>query len=100
MDCTIHTSTNVEIPQLNSAIPNRIARDKEYPSVESVANREYKYFPQEALNSLDLSGFPLHKPELKIWAPLMLLRNVDPIHCLHNGTRLKLIRCIGVLCAG
>ena len=60
---------------------------------EFVSNSEIcSVYTQEVLNSLDPSGFPLHTLELKNGAPLMLLRNLDPIHGLYNGTRLKLIR--------
>ena len=44
-------------------------------------------YPVEFLNSLNLSGLPLHDTKLKVGAVVMLLRNLDP-HIRCNGTRL------------
>ena len=64
-------------------------------SVDDVAESDQRtLYPQEYLNSLNLSGLPPHKLNLKIGIPIMLLRNVDPQrgHC--NGTR-YIVRQIG-----
>ena len=45
-------------------------------------------YPVEFLNSLNLSGLPLHEIKLKVGAVVMLLRNLDPHSGLCNGTRL------------
>ena len=45
-------------------------------------------YPVEFLNSLYLSGLPLHDIKLKAGAVVMLLRNLDPHSSLCNGTRL------------
>ncbi|GFU10112.1 ATP-dependent DNA helicase [Trichonephila clavipes] len=46
-------------------------------------------YPVEFLNSLDLSGVPSHKLELKVGVPVLLMRNLDaPRLC--NGTRLRI----------
>ena len=42
------------------------------------------------LNSVKVSGLPNHKLRLKIGCPVMLLRNIDPIGGLMNGTRLRI----------
>ncbi len=42
----------------------------------------------EFLNTLEVSGMPSHKLLLKIGAPGILLRNLDPLARLCNGTRL------------
>ncbi len=45
-------------------------------------------YPSEFLNTLEISGMPSHKLLLKIGAPVILLRNLDPLARLCNGTRL------------
>ncbi|GJU46218.1 putative ribonuclease H-like domain-containing protein [Tanacetum coccineum] len=45
-------------------------------------------YPSEYLNSLHLTGFPPHRLELKVGAPIILLRNLNLIGGLCNGTRM------------
>jgi ATP-dependent DNA helicase PIF1 len=40
----------------------------------------------EFLNTLEVSAMPSHKLSLKIGAPVMLLRNLNPLVGLCNGT--------------
>jgi len=57
-------------------------------SVDTVAEADQQAnYPVEYLNSLNLSRLPPHSLQIKIGAPIMLLRNMDPArgHC--NGTR-------------
>ena len=49
-------------------------------------------FPTEVLNSFELPGMPPHLLELKVGQPIILLRNVDSIQGLCNGTRLIITR--------
>ncbi len=49
-------------------------------------------YPSEFLNTLEVSGMPSHKLSFKIGAPVMLLRNLDPLAGLCNGTRLIIRR--------
>ncbi|GJU98398.1 DNA helicase [Tanacetum coccineum] len=45
-------------------------------------------YPVEHLNSLKLPGFPPHRLKLKVGAPVMLLRNINLVGGLCNGTRM------------
>ncbi|KAI3735183.1 hypothetical protein L6452_14673 [Arctium lappa] len=45
-------------------------------------------YPPEYLNFLNFNGFPKHRLELKVGAPIMLLRNINQLAGLCNGTRM------------
>ena len=45
-------------------------------------------YPNEFLNSVNISGMPQHKLILKVGQPVILLRNVNPIEGFCNGTKL------------
>jgi hypothetical protein len=48
----------------------------------------HEEFPREYLQSISLSGLPPAELQLKVGAPIMLLRNLRPREGLCNGTRL------------
>ncbi|XP_077551726.1 ATP-dependent DNA helicase Pif1-like [Haemaphysalis longicornis] len=61
----------------------------EFRSVDSVIQIEdVVHYPVEFLNTLTFAGIPDHRIILKVGAPVMLLRNLNPPK-LCNGTRLK-----------
>ncbi|GJR77271.1 DNA helicase [Tanacetum coccineum] len=53
-----------------------MSQDKATPTGNDGAETEMIY-PVEHLNTLKLPGFPLHRLELKVGTPVMLLRNVN-----------------------
>ncbi|KAI8557901.1 hypothetical protein RHMOL_Rhmol04G0046900 [Rhododendron molle] len=54
----------------------------------SITNR----YPNEYLNSLDPTGLPPFKLELKVGCPIILLRNIAPKDGLCNGTRMMVVK--------
>ncbi len=66
--------------------------EQTYRSVDTVTNQDdIVNYPTEFLNSLDLPGLPPHMLNLKIGAPIIMLRNINqPRLC--NGTRLTVKR--------
>jgi ATP-dependent DNA helicase PIF1 len=71
-----------------------VGEEVEYLSADSLDKSEttegnfFEVITPEFLNSLHTSGLPNHKIKLKIGSPIMLMRNIDQIHGLCNGTRL------------
>lgn len=61
--------------------------DQVTPAGNTGAETEMLY-PQEHLNTFKLSGFPPHQLEIKVGAPIMLLRNINVAGGLCNGTRM------------
>lgn len=62
---------------------------KIYHSDDStVADTNNNHYSKETLNSVTISGLPPHELRLKTGMPVMLLRNLNPLNGLCNGTRL------------
>jgi hypothetical protein len=57
-------------------------------SVNRADDEAERTLPIEALDQVDFAGFPSHRLELKIGAPIVLLRNLSIQQGLCNGTRL------------
>lgn len=92
LERTILTGRNDDMEEMNKQILDRIPGESRiYRSADSVQTEQgvdgtYNY-PTEYLNSINVSGMPLHRLELKIGVPIMVLRNIDPSEGLCNGTR-------------
>ena len=95
VDKAILTPLNKDADIINHIALNKmsgpISLHKSIDSVTSDEAGEAMQYPVEFLNSLTMSGMPVHNLELKIGCPLILLRNLNPLAGLCNGTRLKLI---------
>jgi hypothetical protein len=92
-DRTILSARNSDVDNVNHEILSKIpAEEITLQSSDSVVEdsvdrgEEYMY-PVEYLNSINISGVPLSKLKLKIGAPVMILRNMDPQSGVCNGTR-------------
>nr|GEX09474.1 ATP-dependent DNA helicase PIF1-like [Tanacetum cinerariifolium] len=64
-----------------------LSHDEARPIDNDGAETEMLY-PVEHLNTLKLLGYPPHRLELKVWAPVMFLQNVNVAGGLCNGTRM------------
>lgn len=87
---TILAPRNETVAKINKKILDEIISDTStYYSIDTVMSSEdCTSYPVEFLNSLDLTGVPSHKLELKVGIPVLLMRNLDaPRLC--NGTRLR-----------
>lgn len=87
----ILTPKNDRVHEINEMLLKSFNSDEiEYKSIDSVLDPdESVHFPSEFLNSLNPPGLPAHKLHIKVGAPVMLLRNLDPPK-LCNGTRLQI----------
>ena len=79
--------TNKTVDFINSKMIDTFpGEEKIYKSYDTVADEAHIY-PTEFLNTLSPSGMPPHLLKLKVGAPVMLMRNMNPHqgHC--NGTK-------------
>lgn len=79
---------NDDVTKLNHQILNSIpGASTKYRSINTAIQEEDAVnYPNEFLNSLEPTGMPPHILTLKIGAPLMIIRNLDPPR-LCNGSR-------------
>jgi len=98
LDCTILSCKNDDVDDLNQTMlakfpgNERVLMSADSVVLEAGVNTDFQPYPVEFLNSLKTSGLPLAQLALKIGCPLMLLRNLDPINGLCNGTRMILLK--------
>ena len=79
--------TNSDVDMINEKMISRFPGDyKIFKSADKVESNE-DLFPLEYINKETPPGFPQHKLKLKVNAPIMLLRNIDPANGHCNGTK-------------
>ncbi|XP_010456611.1 PREDICTED: uncharacterized protein LOC104738072 [Camelina sativa] len=87
--------TNDDVNTINQSMLDKLpGEEKIYSSSDSIdptdlESAENLIFTPVFLNSIKISGLPMHSLRLKIGAHVMLLRNLDPKGGLCNGTRLQ-----------
>ncbi|XP_029459037.1 uncharacterized protein LOC115092373 [Rhinatrema bivittatum] len=86
----ILTSTKDTTNSINDTLLQAVtSKTKTYKSMDSVVEvDDAVHYPVEFLHSLNPPGIPQHNLILKVGAPIMLLRNLQPPK-LCNGTRLQ-----------
>jgi hypothetical protein len=91
----IITPRNSTVHNINSYAINLLPGDKTtYFSSDTISSDSGSdeninlLYPTEFLNKLEFNGLPSHELTLKVGMPIMLLRNLNQICGLCNGTRL------------
>ena len=90
---TILTSRNDDVDDINEEMLSKFpGEEKEFMSADSVKSNNENgegelLYPVEFLNSIKCSGLPLHKLQLKVGCPVMILRNLNPGEGVCNGSR-------------
>ena len=91
----ILAAKNIDVDSLNDAALKRLPGDeKTYHSADQAfddGGNPVNSFTQEYLNSISISGMPLHLTTLKVGSTVILLRNMDYPGGLCNGTRLIIV---------
>ncbi|CAN7043183.1 unnamed protein product [Brassica rapa subsp. trilocularis] len=88
--------TNEDVNMINQHMLDKLpGEEKFYLSSDSIDSSDRfskndQALTPDFLNKIKASGLPNHSLRLKIGCPVMLLRNIDPIGGLMNGTRLKI----------
>jgi ATP-dependent DNA helicase PIF1 len=86
VECTILASCNDDVDVINRDILRQFPGDTQtFLSADSIKNnngdggQEVLMYPVEYLNSINCSGLPLHKLDLKAGCPVIVLRNLNPV---------------------
>ncbi|CAI0454843.1 unnamed protein product [Linum tenue] len=95
---SIITPTNRNVTEINShmlaLVPGQVrtyfSSDTLHTDAVDPSWLEAEY-PTEFLNGLSFNGCPEHQIDLKVFTPIMLLRNLNPEIGLCNGTRLMVV---------
>jgi hypothetical protein len=94
LDRTILTTTNDCVDEINTHLLNMFpGEETTLLGFDSVAEDGHGHndYPVEYLNSMAVAGLPLAHLKLKKGCPLMLLRNMDQVNGLCNGTQMVLL---------
>ncbi|XP_070196534.1 uncharacterized protein [Littorina saxatilis] len=84
---------NKTVNKLNGMLMSDFPGDERlYKSIDKAINdEEVVIYPQELLNSIEISGLPPHELTLKPGAPIIILRSLEPPKTT-NGTRCTITR--------
>jgi len=89
-------STNAKVSQLNDMLLESLyGHDvNEYQSIDELIDDggDDVVLPK-ILNTIEPLNLPPHSLRLKVGAPVILLRNLDPSVGMCNGTKMRVLRC-------
>jgi ATP-dependent DNA helicase PIF1 len=85
----ILAATNDSVHKANTDLLQKIdGHSMTFVSLDTVVDKDQAVsFPTEFLNNIEFSGLPQHIIQLKVGAPIMLMRNLDVKNGHCNGTR-------------
>jgi hypothetical protein len=84
---------NSDVDEINQAMIELFPGVEQiYHSADKIKDSTDDIYPVEYLKSISLGGLPPSELKVKVGAPLMVLRNINPGLGLCNGTRVRLIR--------
>jgi hypothetical protein len=88
---------NTDVNTVNAdMLANMPGEAKSYKSANCIPQRAESDYAgtvtTEYLNALEFPGIPLHDTQLKVGAPVMLMRNLDPSNGLCNQTRMLIVK--------
>ena len=88
---SILSARNDDVDDINFKILRDFTgEEKIYHSADSIQageDADMTMYPVEYLNSINISGMPLSKLRLKVGCPIMILRNLNPMEGVCNGSR-------------
>lgn len=96
----ILTLTNQLVDDINCRVLEKIPSEEyiylSQDSIDHSIDEENDFdtlFPVEYLNSINMPYIPKHELKIKVGATVMLMRNLNQILGLYNGTRMIVTRC-------
>jgi hypothetical protein len=88
---SILSARNDDVDSINlKMLKDFPGEERLYHSADSIQEHQegdVTMYPPEYLNSINVSGMPLSKLRLKVGCPVMILRNLNPMEGVCNGTR-------------
>ena len=89
LENAILTPKNENVRKINTmAIAKFPGILTQYKSINTICDDSHQcQYTNEYLDSLEINGLPEHLLNLKIGAPVIVVRNIDPLNGVYNGTR-------------
>jgi len=95
--CPLNSQTDQINELATSLLPEAPTTYLSYDSIIDENNGNNLIFNIEYLNTLQISGLPSHKLDLKVHQPIILIRNLSNANGLCNGTRLMITSMMSII---